>query len=149
MIRKTLNGILFLQIVWICACSTTNQHLYSDAILVENQTEEELKLLVGKKIVVTGKTVNMKLGAALHLKNERFIWMDELFSWPDGFYISEKKSKTVKVTGVLTERNDLPVFIHNENDSLVQQGIPVPKGTDLKKASHRFLLKEYKWVQMN
>jgi hypothetical protein len=88
----------------------------------------------------------MKLGAVLVLENGQRIWMDEMSSWPSGYY-TEKESKSAQVTGVLIERYDLPVFVPS-NDSIVQQGIPVPKGTDLKEASHRYLLKDFKWNEI-
>jgi hypothetical protein len=71
-------------------------------------------------------------------------------SWPNGYYLKEnyEKTKSIKVTGILIEKNDLPVFVQNESDSILQQGIPVPKGTDLKNASHRYLLKKYKWNEI-
>jgi len=41
----------------------------------------------------------------------------------------------------LDEDQGLPVFIPDDSD-LAVQGIPVPAGTDLEKASHRFLLRD-------
>ncbi|MCI3937197.1 hypothetical protein MQX03_08290 [Chryseobacterium aahli] len=132
-------GFLLLQIFWIFACSTTNQ--------TDNPKNDEIKQLLGKNVTFIGKTVNMKLGAALILENGQRIWMDEMHSWPDGFY-TEKETKSAKVTGVLIERHDLPVFVPNENDSIMQQGIPAPKDTDLKEASHRYLFTKYKWNEI-
>lgn len=106
---------------------------------------ENLKEHIGKKITFVGKTVNAKPGALLILENEEKIWMDDMLSWPAGYYSGVGNAKTIRVVGILIERNDLPVFIQDENDPLIQQGIPMPNGTDLKKASHRFLLKEYTW----
>lgn len=100
---------------------------------------------IGKKVTVTGRTVNMKLGAALILENGQLIWMNDMLNWSNGYYDNDKKTKTVKVTGFLIEKNDLPVFIPNENDSIIQQGIPTSKETNLKEATHRYLLKEYEW----
>jgi hypothetical protein len=48
------------------------------------------------------------------------------------------------VTGKIIERHDLPVFVHEEGEPEMQ-GIPVPKGTDLDKASHRYLLSRVTW----
>jgi hypothetical protein len=131
-------GILLFQMLWIIACSTTKQ-----VVIPKN---EDVKEFVGKKVMLIGKTVNMKLGAVLVLENGQRIWMDEMSSWPSVYY-TEKESKSAQVTGVLIERYDLPAFVPS-NDSIVQQGIPVPKGTDLKEASHRYLLKDYKWNEI-
>jgi hypothetical protein len=136
--REITKGILLFQILLIVACSTTKQ--------VVNPKNEDIKEFVGKKVTLIGKTVNMKLGAVLVLENGQRIWMDEMESWPNGFY-TEKESKSVQVTGVLIERYDLPVFVPS-NDSIVKQGIPVPKGTDLKEASHRYLMKNYDWNEI-
>ncbi|MBB6372478.1 hypothetical protein [Chryseobacterium shigense] len=102
-----------------------------------------MKKYIGKNITVTGQTVNMKLGAILITDNGENIWMDGMDSWPEGYYVNDNNLKTVKVTGTIIEKNDLPVFIPNENDPVLQQGIPEPKGTDLEEASHRYLLKDY------
>jgi hypothetical protein len=136
--KAMTRGILLFQMLWIIACSTTKQ-----VVIPKN---EDVKEFVGKKVTLIGKAVNMKLGAVLVLENGQRIWMDEMSSWPSGYY-TEKESKSAQVTGVLIERYDLPVFVPS-NDSIVQQGIPVPKGTDLKEASHRYLLKDFKWNEI-
>jgi len=136
--REITKIILLFQILLIVACSITNQ--------VVNPKNEDLKEFVGKKVTLIGKTVNMKLGAVLVLENGQGIWMDEMGSWPNGYY-TEKESKSVQVTGVLIERYDLPVFVPS-NDSTVKQGIPVQQGTDLKEASHRYLMKNYDWDEI-
>jgi len=147
-----IKRFVLLQILWISACSTTNQVGNEIGLSIENPEEEYLKELIGKKVTFTGKTINMKLGAVLILENGQSIYMDKMLSWPNGYYVKDNEEKetikTVKVTGILKEKNDMPVFIRNENDSTMRQGIPMPKGTDLKKASYRYLLKDYKWVEI-
>ncbi|MCS4301709.1 hypothetical protein [Chryseobacterium sp. BIGb0232] len=135
-----IKRFLILSIFGTYACSNPQQ------IGKENIQNRDLKELIGESITVTGQTINMKLGALLTTKNGESIWMDGMDSWPDGYYVSEQKSKTVKVTGTLIEKNDLPVFISNENDSIIQQGIYEQKGTNLEKASHRYLFKNYKYI---
>lgn len=139
-------GILLLQVFCICGCSKAKQFQNDTTIIIEKLKEADLKTLVGKKITITGKTVNVKGGAILLVEDEIDIWMDEMDSWPDGYYNGEEDAKTVKVTGILMERNDLPVYIPDEKNPKYKQAIPMPKGTDLKEASHRYLLKEYKWI---
>ena len=140
-------GILLLIIFWTYVCST--KHFESNTS-IENPKKEDLNKFINKKVTFTGKTVNAKLGAVLILENGQMIWMDKMESWPNGYYLKEnyEKTKSIKVTGILIEKNDLPVFVQNESDSILQQGIPVPKGTDLKNASHRYLLKKYKWNEI-
>ena len=113
------------------------------AIVISNYTEINLKKHVGKKIIIIGKSTNEKIGAAVTLSNDKRIYIEDFNSWPKNYYLGERKSKTVKITGILIERNDLPVFIANDDE--LKQGMSVPKGTDLKQASHRFLLKNVSW----
>ncbi|KFF01685.1 hypothetical protein [Chryseobacterium luteum] len=129
------------------ACSKTKQAGNEHGFSKEKINNKDIKEFIGKSITVTGKTVNMKLGAVLISENGESIWMDGLDSWPDGYYVKDDdlNTKTVKVTGTIIEESDLPVFIPNENDSIIQQGIPKPKGSDLQQASHRYLLKDYKY----
>lgn len=133
----TVKKILILCIFCVYACSDIKR------TGKENLQNKDLKKYIGKNITVTGQTVNMKLGAILITDNGENIWMDGMDSWPEGYYVNDNNLKTVKVTGTIIEKNDLPVFIPNENDPVLQQGIPEPKGTDLEEASHRYLLKDY------
>ena len=87
----------------------------------------------------------MKLGAALLLENGTRIWIDKMEGWPIDFYPDEDNAKTLKVTGILIEKNDLPIFVQNEKTRKAQQGIPVPKETNVEEASKRFLLKKATW----
>lgn len=136
---------LLLFLLLIVACSTTNTTQKEKSTAIENPSDEILKKYIGKKIIVIGKSVNMKLGAALLLENGNRIWIDKMEGWPIDFYPDEDNAKTLKVTGVLIEENDLPIFVQNENARIAQQGIPVPNGTNLNEASKRFLLKKATW----
>ena len=104
----------------------------------ENKSKDVLAAQLGKKVTLSGEAQPRKLGAAL-LGKDFVIWIDGLHGWPSGF-----RGKRVSVTGTLIERHDLPVFIPSPNDPGIQ-GIPVPKGTDLHKASQRYLLKDATW----
>lgn len=98
---------------------------------------------LGQSITLEGRATNAKLGALLTGDNFS-IWVDDLESWPEGFYQSGDVGKRIKVTGTVIERYDLPVFVPKENEPMLS-GIPVSEGTDLHKASHRYLLKDTKW----
>jgi hypothetical protein len=102
---------------------------------------------LGKQITVVGRAESSKIGA--RLAGDQFVlWIDGLSSWPIGYYSVGKQGVRIRATGILAEDNDLPVFIQREGD-LPVQGIPVPEGTDLKKASHRFVLKKATWEVIN
>lgn len=146
MVKIKILGILLLQVFCICGCYKTRQDQHDHGVIIENLKKEDLKSFIGKKITITGKPVNVKAGAILLVDDKIDLCMDDMDRWPDGFYTSEEEPKTVKVTGILLERNDLPVYIPDDKNPIHQQGIPVLKGTDLEEASHRYLLKEYKWI---
>jgi hypothetical protein len=99
---------------------------------------------VGKLVTVDGVVVDMKIGAAL-FGDENTIFIDGIDSWPNGYWLGNKPGKRLRVTGTVIERHDLPVFIQKK-DELPRQGIPVPEGTDLNKASQRFLIQNAKWT---
>ncbi len=111
---------------------------------IENLEEKDLINLVGKKITIEGKSKNAKMGALISIADSVTIWIDDLEMWPDDYYLGEENCKTVRVTGELIAKDDLPVFIHKEGEPW-KQGIPVPEGTDLKAASRRYLLKDAEW----
>lgn len=137
--RLLIKVFLILSILYIYACSNPKQTIKED---LQNK---DLKEFTGKRITIIGQTINMKMGALLITENGENIWMEGLDSWPDGYYVNEHDAKTVKVTGVLIEKNDLPVFIPDEKNSVIQQGIPNPKKSNLKEASRRYLFKDYKY----
>ena len=115
----------------------------TEPIFLKQVEENDFKQYLGKIITLEGKTVNAKLGALLVGENFS-IWIDGLDSWPKAYYKGGEEAKKVKVTGRVIEKYDLPVFIPKEGEML--SGIPVPEGTDLKEASHRYLLKNVKWT---
>jgi hypothetical protein len=98
---------------------------------------------LGKVITVEGRAVNCKIGAQL-IGAGFDLWIDGLSSWPEGYCNSGDGGKKIKVSGILAEDNALPVFIPRKGEPVVQ-GIPVPEGTDLKKASHRYILRDARW----
>jgi hypothetical protein len=87
--------------------------------------------------------VDRKIGAQL-IGPGFDLWIDGLSSWPEGYCTGGNKGNKVRVSGVLAEDNGLPVFIPKKGEPVIQ-GIPVPEGTDLKKASHRYILKNASW----
>ena len=94
---------------------------------------------LSREITVEGIAYNAKMGALLETDDKEIIWIDSIDSWPDDYF-----GKRIKVTGVVIERYDLPVYIQKEGNP-VSSGIPVPEGTDLHEASRRYLLKDAKW----
>lgn len=98
---------------------------------------------LGKVITVEGRAVDRKIGAQL-IGAGFDLWIDGLGSWPEGYGTGGDKGKKVRVSGVLAEDNGLPVFIQKKGEPVVQ-GIPVPEGTDLKKASRRYILRDARW----
>jgi len=89
----------------------------------------------------TGIATNPKAGPFLEGPN---VYAD-FFGWPD-----EALGKRVILSGHLVVRHDLPVFIQPDPDvfpdAVLQAGIPVPKGTDLYKASERSVIEDAHWA---
>ena len=59
-------------------------------------------------------------------------------------FLRKGDGRTLKVIGTLIEKYDLAVLLYKEGDP-IKTGIPVPEGTDLRKASQRYLLKDAIW----
>jgi hypothetical protein len=104
---------------------------------------KDWSVLLGRSVTIEGTAVNAKLGALLLGEGE--IWIDGLDGWPEGFYLGGDKGKRVRVTGIVIEKHDLPVFVPKPGE-LPRTGMPVPEGTDLNEASQRFLLKDARWT---
>jgi hypothetical protein len=89
----------------------------------------------------------MKVGANLRMfADSTHIWINDFHSWPLEYYLGENKWQTVRVTGTVIERYDLPVFKRKSVQGIVLQGMPISKRRNLKVTSHRYLLKDETWV---
>lgn len=99
---------------------------------------------VGKRITLEGVAMNRKGGAVL--VGEGFqVWMADFDAWPDGFYEGGDRGKRLVVTAELGEDHGLPIVVERPGEPIAQ-GIPVPEGTDVHAASHRFVLKNATWT---
>lgn len=94
---------------------------------------------IGQRVAVTGVAENWKLGPKVTDGNLS-LWVDARH-WP-----ADVSGKRVEVVGVLEQRADLPAFHGGDHapDEL-PQGIPVPEGTDIRKASLRYVLTKPTW----
>ena len=99
---------------------------------------QDLQARLGQPVALEGIAEARKLGAALR-GNGFEVWIDRLDEWPAG-----AAGRKVRVTGVLEERHDLPVYIQKAGEPPAA-GIPVPEGTDLRQASRRYVVREAKW----
>jgi hypothetical protein len=99
---------------------------------------QQLQNRLGQPVTLEGVAETRKLGAALR-GNGFEVWIDRMDEWPAG-----APGRKVRVTGVLEERHDLPVYIQKAGEPAVA-GIPVPEGTDLRQASRRYVVREAKW----
>ena len=99
---------------------------------------QDLQARLGHPVTLEGIAEARKLGPALR-GNGFEVWIDRLDEWP-----AATAGRKVRVTGVLEERHDLPVYIPQAGAPAVA-GIPVPEGTDLRQASRRYVVREAKW----
>jgi hypothetical protein len=98
-----------------------------------------LAIQQGERVTLVGEAQSRKMGGAV-LGDGFYVWLDERQSFP-----FEVIGKQVSVTGVWDVRHDLPVFVMRPGDTNVPQGIPVPPGTNIKKASQRIVIKDSTW----
>lgn len=126
--------IFFLILPVLASCS---------AIHSQTRAADVSAVNIGKRIIVEGWAVNRKIGAQLIGTNFN-LWIDGLSSWPEAYYTGGDKGKKVRISGILAEDNGLPIFIPRKDEPVVQ-GIPAPEGTDLQKASHRYVLRDASW----
>jgi hypothetical protein len=98
---------------------------------------------LGKRITVEGEPRNLKLGA--QLAGDGFeLWIKDLDTWPDEVIPRGHTGGRLRVTGILGQDHASPVFVPKEGEP-IKTGMPVPEGTDLKKAGHRFVLDQATW----
>ncbi|MEO6033992.1 MAG: PQQ-binding-like beta-propeller repeat protein, partial [Verrucomicrobiota bacterium] len=102
------------------------------------EKKNNLSEKLGGKIETEGIAVDSKMGACI-VNSDLTIWIDGKDLWPGALH-----NRRVLATGILIERNDLPVFIPKSGEPLVA-GIPVEAGTNLQNASHRFLIRDAVW----
>ncbi|MHA3775414.1 hypothetical protein ACXR0O_28165 [Verrucomicrobiota bacterium sgz303538] len=110
------------------------EHVFTTTVYLSADLPSQL----GRRITLVGEAQSRKQGAAFQ-GPDFFCWVDGLKRWPKNI-----DGKRVSVTGTLIERHDLPVYVHRDGEP-PGVGEAVPLGTDLREASHRFLLKDAKW----
>lgn len=93
---------------------------------------------IGERVALEGIAEARKLGAALR-GDEFDVWIDQMQDWPPAVV-----GRRVRVAGILDERHDLPVYVQRPGEPAAA-GIPVAEGADLRKASHRYIVREAKW----
>ena len=103
-----------------------------------NADAHDLQARLGQPVALEGVAEARKLGAAVR-GNGVEVWLDRMNEWP-----AAVAGRKVRVTGILEERYDLPVYVQKAGEPPVA-GIPVPEGTDLRQASRRYVVREPKW----
>ena len=97
--------------------------------------------LIGKKVFVSAVSCynDGQHGASADFRSQR-LWLDGIDDWPD----EVGGGSAVQLTGRLTKVTDLPVFRYEIGKPL-GDGLPVPEGYSLRKASTRYVLLEPSW----
>ncbi len=85
-------------------------------------------------VIAEGYAVGMKIGEALDLGGQT---IGVIFDGDGGWQVS--LGAWVHVRGTVVQRSDLPVFVQNP-DEPIMQGISVPEGTDLEQARKRWVI---------
>jgi hypothetical protein len=128
---------LFCGSLVLFGCSRPTNTPHSD---VTTPPTDSLRKSVGQRVTLTGVAERWKIGPSLH-GDGFLVGIDGLDDWPPDFV-----NRKVQVTGLLEERHDLPVFVADTPEERGRmQGIPVPSGTDLDKASRRYVISNAKW----
>ena len=101
---------------------------------------------LGKQIMIEGWAVNRAKASAQVVGSNFAVWIDEkeFRAWPKNIYSGGDTGKKVRVTGVLAEDHAYPVFVQRKGGPALQ-GVPVPEGTSMEEASHRWILKQVHW----
>ena len=121
---------------WAAACV-----LFLAVSFAASAGAQDLQRRLGQPVTLEGVAEARKLGPVLR-GNGFEVWIDRLEAWPLG-----TAGRKVRVTGVLEERHDLPVYVQKAGEPPAA-GIPVPEGTDLREASRRYVIREAKWSLM-
>ncbi len=138
-----LNSFLFIILVitlGIGCTSSTSRVLKEPAPM--NVPANQWENLVGKEVAILGRAEDAKGGAVI-ITNGSLVWIEDLNFWPDKFF-----GKKVRVTGIVIQKEDLPVF-EIEPGSEQKTGIPVEPGTGIQRASLRYLLGGATWELAN
>lgn len=103
------------------------------------QAPPVLEASLGETVTLVGIAEARKGGAVLR-GDTFYVWLKGVDFWPESLV-----KKRVEVRGRLSEDHALPVFVHDPRATLVPQGVPVPEGTDLRKASRRLIVEHATW----
>lgn len=100
----------------------------------EAMNELDISAWEGRCVIAQGYAVAQKIGPKLDLGGPSIgVVFDDGGDWPVPL------GSRVRVEGRVAERADLPVFIPDPNEPIVQ-GMPVEPGTDLEQARRRWVI---------
>lgn len=106
--------------------------------------EDWLAARIGEAVAIEGTAADGKLGAVL-MTQHGTVWIDGLPAWPTGAYKGGREGRRLRGKGILVEREDLPVFEAPAPGEPQRSGVPVPKGSELRAGSRRYLLTDASW----
>lgn len=96
----------------------------------------------GRCVIAQGYAQGQKIGPLLNLGGPTIgVVFEDDGDWPVPL------GARVRVEGRVAERADLPVFIPDPNEPIMQ-GMPVEPGTDLEQARRRFVIEQAKVTQL-
>lgn len=109
--------------------------------------ERDFSTLLGKRITVEGTAENTKHGAVVVTKSHVSIWIDELDSWPPEYYSdNDQQGRAVSVTGIITETNDIPLYIGRSTNAAVKKETLDVVATDpVTNGESRYVFKNASW----
>lgn len=106
----------------------------------EPQSNVVSKEAVGTIVLLEGHPQRRKGGITV-VGSGFEVWLLDEGLVPDDVFGDDATGPLMRFSGTLDEDQGLPVFIEEDSD-LAVQGIPMPLGTDLEKARHRFVLRD-------
>ena len=92
--------------------------------------------LIGQRVTLCGKIRAEINGYSILLKGQQRVYLPSLENY------NQYVGKIIEITGILAEDYNLSVYT-DRRGGWPLAGTPVPPGIDIRKASHRFILKDY------
>jgi hypothetical protein len=137
----------FVLLLGLAACRPTPSEPREDAPadMTESSTTFDPSIWNGRCVIVQGYAQEQKIGALLNLGGPS---LGVVFDGGDSSSHPGDRADSqwtvplgvhVRVKGRIAERADLPVFVQDPNEPIMQ-GMPVPEGTDLEEARRRFVI---------
>ena len=143
---RSIVSLLWVVLVSVGGCTSSQTVLARKALAPEYVMAwpAQWPSYLGKRVTLEGTAAEAKLGPLLQGEHG-VIWIDGLETWPARIVSGSGPGKRVRVTGIVIQKDDMPVFVRRSGEPS-RAGIGVSTEAERQQEQWRYLLQDAIWM---